>query len=283
MATILKREQLSPSVVRLRLEAPRIAKKRQAGQFIIIRPTATSERIPLTIADADAIEGWVEIVFQVVGEGTKELSSLKVGESVSDFAGPLGKPTHIEKFGRVLCVGGGVGVAPLYPIARALAQAGNEVVGIIGARHSDLVLLDKEMRSFCAAVYVVTDDGSAGEKGLVTDVIRRLLADGTVFNFAAVIGPVPMMRASSELLVAAKIQTIASLNPIMIDGTGMCGGCRVTVHGKTRFACVEGPEFDAAGIEWTELSRRLASYRDFERQSYEGHHCRLQQTTEGTT
>jgi ferredoxin--NADP+ reductase len=280
MPCILKREQLSPSIVRLRIDAPRIAKKRKAGQFIMVRPTATDERLPLTIAHGDAAEGWVEIIFQVVGQGTTVLAGLSVGDEVSDFVGPLGKPTHIEKFGRVLCVGGGVGVAPLHPIARALAEVGNEVITVIGARSKELLMLEDEMRSFSKAVYVATDDGTAGKKGFVTDVIKQLIAEGPAFDFAVAIGPVPMMRATSEVLVGAGIKSVASLNPIMVDGTGMCGGCRVTVHGKTQFACVDGPEFDAAGVDWAELSKRLTSYREFERRSLETHQCRLSQMTE---
>ena len=275
MARILKREQLSPSIVRLRIDAPRIARKRKAGQFIMVRPTSQDERLPLTIAHADADGGWVEIIFQIVGQGTTTLANLKEGEEVADFVGPLGRPTHIEKFGRVLCVGGGVGTAPLHPIARALAEAGNNVTTVIGARNKELLMLEDEMRSFSHAVFVATDDGSAGQKGFVTDVIRKLITENSVFDFAVAIGPVPMMRACSEVLVAAKIRTVASLNPIMVDGTGMCGGCRVTVHGKTQFACVDGPEFDAAGVDWAELGKRLGSYREFEKRKLEEHHCRM--------
>jgi ferredoxin--NADP+ reductase len=280
MARIIKRELLSPSIVRLRIEAPRIARKRKAGQFIMVRPTATDERLPLTIAHADAEAGWVEIIFQIVGQGTTALAELAEGDSVADFVGPLGRPTHIERFGRVICVGGGVGVAPLHPIARSLAEAGNEVTTVLGARSKDLLMLESEMRAFSHAVHVATDDGSVGQKGFVTDVIRKLLGEVPAFDFAVVIGPVPMMRASSEVLVAAGIKTMASLNPIMVDGTGMCGGCRVTVNGKTQFACVDGPEFDAGGVDWAELAKRLGSYREFERKQLDEHHCRLKQMAE---
>lgn len=282
MARILKREQLSPSIVRLRIDAPRIAKKRQAGQFIMVRPSTADERLPLTIAHADANEGWVDIIFQIVGQGTTVLANLNVGDHVADFVGPLGKPTHIERVGRILCVGGGVGVAPLHPIARALAEAGNDVITVLGARSKELLLLEHEMREFSNAVHIATDDGSAGQKGFVTDVLRQLITEGPTFALAVVIGPVPMMRACSEVLVNAGIKSVASLNPIMVDGTGMCGGCRVTVHGKTKFACVDGPEFDAAGVDWAELSKRLSSYREFERRSLEAHHCRLNQMSEVT-
>lgn len=281
MARILKRDQLSPSIVRLRIEAPRIARKRKAGQFIMVRPTSNDERLPLTIANGDAAEGWIEIIFQVVGQGTTVLAGLAVGDEVADFVGPLGRPTHIEQFGRVLCVGGGVGVAPLHPIARALADAGNEVITVIGARNKELLMLEEEMRSFSKAVHIATDDGTAGKKGFVTDVIRELIQVGPKFDFAVVIGPVPMMRASAEVLVAAEITTMASLNPIMVDGTGMCGGCRVSVYGKTQFACVDGPEFDAKGVDWAELSKRLGSYREFEKRSLD-HQCRLEQLAKET-
>lgn len=275
MARILKREQLSASIVRLRIEAPRIARKRKAGQFIMVRPSANDERLPLTIAHADADAGWVEIIFQIVGQGTTDLANLREGEEVADFVGPLGRPTHIEKVGRVLCVGGGVGTAPLHPIARAFAEIGNEVTTIIGARNKELLMLEDEMRAFSHRVLVATDDGSAGRKGFVTDVIRELTETEAPFELAVTIGPVPMMRACSEVLTAAKIRTVASLNPIMVDGTGMCGGCRVTVHGKTQFACVDGPEFDAAGVDWVELGKRLGSYREFEKKQLEAHHCRM--------
>jgi ferredoxin--NADP+ reductase len=280
MAQILQREQLSPSIVRLRIEAPRIAKKRQPGQFIMVRPSIVDERIPLTIAHADAIEGWVDIIFQVIGRGTTVLSCLDVGDSVTDFVGPLGKPTHIERVGRVLCVGGGVGIAPLHPIARGLAEVGNEVVSVLGARSKEVLLLVNEMRAFSQTVSIATDDGSVGRKGFVTDIIQQLIAEGQSFALAVVIGPVPMMQACSEILAKASIKTVASLNPIMVDGTGMCGGCRVTVHGTTKFACVDGPEFDAAGVDWVELSQRLRGYREFERLSLETHHCRMNQMAE---
>ncbi len=275
MNRILKKEQLSEQVFRFRLEAPRIAAKRKAGQFIIIRPGAESERIPLTIADANASEGWIEIIFQVVGRGTRELQSLNPGDSAADLAGPLGKPTHIERFGRCLCIGGGVGVAPLYPIVSALAGAGNQVTTIIGARNKNLIILEQEMKNKSKRLYVATDDGSAGHKGFVSDVANSLFEAGEQFDLAVVIGPAIMMKVTTSLTVSRKIKTFASLNPIMIDGTGMCGGCRVTVHGETKFACVDGPEFDAAGIDWDELIKRLGSYREFERQSQEDHDCRL--------
>lgn len=276
MAKILKKEQLSEAVWRFRLEAPRIAKKRKAGQFIILRPVEDSERIPLTIADADAQQGWIEIIFQAVGKTTILLRDLNEGDSVLDLAGPLGKPTHIENFGKVLCIGGGVGVAPLYPIICALHDAGNDVTSILGARNSDLLILKKEISAQSDRMFIATDDGSEGTKGFVSNVFENLIGDGEKFDAAFVIGPVMMMKVTTSLTVKAGIKTLASLNPIMIDGTGMCGGCRVTVDGKTRFACVDGPEFDAAGIDWDELVMRLNSYRFFENKAKDDHACRLE-------
>lgn len=279
MARILKKEQLSSQVWRYRLDAPRIAKKRKAGQFVILRPISQSERIPLTIADANADEGWIEIIFQVVGKTTMILATLNVGSSILDLAGPLGKPTHIEKFGKCVCIGGGVGVAPLYPIVCALHDAGNEVTTIIGARNKDLLILEKEMKAHSERFFAATDDGSNGKKGFVSDIFNELTSvngASEIFDAAFVIGPVMMMKVTSALTVAAGIKSFASLNPIMIDGTGMCGGCRVTVNGETRFACVDGPEFDAAGIDWNELIRRLNSYKIFETKARDDHKCQLE-------
>jgi NAD(P)H-flavin reductase len=278
MAKILKKEQLSDTVWRFRLHAPRVAKKRRAGQFIILRPLDDSERIPLTVAAADAEGGWIEIIFQTMGRTTMQLRDLGEGESVRDLAGPLGKPTHVENFGRVLCVGGGVGAAPLYPIVDAMFRAGNDVTSIIGARTRELVMLEDEIKASSGRLLIATDDGSYGSKGFVTDVFKGLADAGERFDAAVVIGPVMMMKAVCELTAAAGIRTYASLNPIMIDGTGMCGCCRVTVGGQTKFACVDGPEFDASRIEWGEMIARMRSYGDFERavaDSYR-HTCKLE-------
>jgi len=278
MFKILKKEKLSNLVWRFRIDAPRIAGKRKAGQFIMLRPTDESERIPLTIANADALQGWIEIVFQVAGETTTVLAELEEGESILDLAGPLGKPTHIEKYGKCLCIGGGVGVAPLYPIICALKEAGNEVVSIIGARSRDLVILENDVKAHSDRVYITTDDGTLGRKGFVSDVFKDLTGNGEKFDMAIVIGPVIMMKVTTSLTVAAGIKTYASLNPIMIDGTGMCGGCRVTVGGETKFACVDGPEFDASVLDWNELVMRLGSYRTFENQARDKHVCRMKGT-----
>lgn len=277
MVKIVKKERLSEQVLRYRLDAPRIARKRKAGQFIIIRPTQDSERIPLTIAGANPDEGWIEIIFQVVGRTTFLLSALNEGSYVLDLAGPLGMPTHIEKFGKALCIGGGVGVAPLYPIICALKAEGNEVVSIIGSRSKSLLILENEIKDHSDRVYTATDDGSYGHKGFVSDIFNTLNKANEIFDIAYVIGPVMMMKVVSSLTVAAGIKTFASLNPIMIDGTGMCGGCRVTVFNETKFACVDGPEFDAAGIDWNELMSRLNSYKLFESEARQKQHsCRLE-------
>lgn len=276
MTKILKKERLSEQVFRYRLDAPRIAKRRKAGQFIILRPNQMSERIPLTIANSDPDEGWIEIIFQVVGRTTMILGALEAGDTILDLAGPLGRPTHIENFGKCVCIGGGVGVAPLYPIIKSLKDAGNEIVSIIGARNKDLLILEKEIKVQSDRLFVTTDDGSSGRKGFVSDVFKGLIEAGEKFDVAFVIGPVMMMKVTSSLTVAAGIKTFSSLNPIMIDGTGMCGGCRVTVFNQTKFACVDGPEFDAAGIDWDELIKRLGSYRMFEAEAREKHQCKIE-------
>ncbi len=276
MSTILEKELLSPQVFRFRLDAPRIAKKRKAGQFIILRANEEGERIPLTIANANAGEGWIEIIFQVVGAGTTILASLNEGDTLSDLVGPLGKPTHIENFGRCVCIGGGVGIAPLYPIVSALKEAGNDVTTIIGARNKEMLILEEEMKAGSTEFHVATDDGSYGFHGFVSDVFNNLIDEGKQFEIAFVIGPAIMMKVTASLTVKQGIKTFASLNPIMIDGTGMCGGCRVTVHGETKFACVDGPEFDASGIDWDEMLKRLNSYRSFEDKAGEETECRLE-------
>jgi NAD(P)H-flavin reductase len=276
MAKILRKEKLAEKIWRYRLDAPRIAKKRQAGQFIILRPVQNSERIPLTIANADATEGWIEIIFQVAGRTTMLLEMLSQGDSILDLVGPLGKPTHIENFGRCVCIGGGVGVAPLFPIASALRVAGNHVTSIICARNKDLVILEKDFRDVSNVVHVATDDGTAGTKGFGSTLFQGLVDRGEKFDAAFVIGPVMMMKVTSQLTVKTGIPTWVSLNPIMIDGTGMCGGCRVTIDGKTKFACVDGPEFNAAQIDWDEMVKRLNGYKGFEEQARAAHVCNLE-------
>jgi ferredoxin--NADP+ reductase len=276
MAIILKKEKLADKVWRYRLEAPRIAKKRQAGQFVILRPVQNSERIPLTIANADATGGWIDIIFQAVGRTTYLLAAFSEGDDILDLVGPLGRPTHIEKFGACLCIGGGVGVAPLYPIVCGLREAGNRITSIIGARTADLLILRDEFAAVSDSLHVATDDGTFGTQGFVSDVFKELASRGEKFDAAFVIGPVVMMKVTSRLTVQAGIKTYVSLNPIMVDGTGMCGGCRVTVGGATKFACVDGPEFDAVQVDWDGLIKRLSSYRHFEQTEMERHACRLE-------
>ncbi|MBN1578097.1 MAG: sulfide/dihydroorotate dehydrogenase-like FAD/NAD-binding protein [Chitinispirillaceae bacterium] len=275
MTEILKKKRLSDQVYRYRLSAPRIDKKHKAGQFIILRPVIDSERIPLTISNSDGDAGWIEIIFQVVGRTTMILSTLNEGDNILDLAGPLGNPAAIEKFGKCVCIGGGVGVAPLYPIICALKSAGNDIVSIIGARSKNLVILENEIKKASHRIFVATDDGSKGRPGFVSDVFKQLIAAGEKFDAAFVIGPVMMMKVTTGLTIAAGIKSYASLNPIMIDGTGMCGGCRVTVFNKTKFACLDGPEFDADGIDWNELIKRLNSYRMFESEARKKYKCKL--------
>lgn len=278
MFEIVSNEPIGPSIHRIRVRAAKIARKRQAGQFVIVRAYDGGERIPLTIADSDADEGTITLIVQAVGRSTQLLCRLAVGDSVLDLAGPLGHPTHIETVGRVIVIGGGIGTAVAMPIARAMHAAGNEVWSVIGGRSRELVILEDEMAAATDRVIVCTDDGSHGRKGLVTDPLKELIAAGETIDLVVAIGPVPMMQAVCEVTRAPGIRTLVSLNPIMIDGTGMCGGCRVTVGGKTRFACVDGPEFDGHAVDFAELRNRLSGFRDLEseaRRQYE-HECRLE-------
>ncbi len=263
MFEVLSNEELAPSVHRLTVEAPRIAAARRPGQFVIVRSGSHGERIPLTIADADSKAGTITLIIQAVGESTKELVAIKVGGGILDIAGPLGEPTDIEKWGKVVCVGGGVGTAVLYPLAKALAEAGNEVTTIIGGRSKPFVILRDELAAFSKEVLVTTEDGSLGTKGFVTAALGEMLADDARRPDAVfAVGPVPMMAAVAEQTRPFGIKTIVSLNPIMVDGTGMCGGCRVTVGGKTKFACVDGPEFDGHLVDFRELASRQNMYKE---------------------
>jgi len=270
---IVQREQLSGSIVRLKVSHPKLARKARPGQFVILRVHEDGERFPMTIADSDPIAGTVTLIFQVVGKSTTLLAQLKEGDRILDLVGPLGMATPIEKFGRVLCVGGGIGAAPLYPIARALKDAGNEITAVLGARSKDLLILEDEFRAMADDVRVSTDDGSYGRKGFVTDVVGELLAEGRRFDHAWAIGPVPMMRAVSDLTRKAGLPTVVSLNPIMVDGTGMCGGCRVLVGGEVKFTCVDGPEFDGHLVDFDTLAKRLSTYRSRESKDLEA--CRI--------
>ena len=274
MNDIVAKRQLGPDVYRMDVVHPGVARKARPGQFVILRVSEDGERFPLTIADSDPAAGTIALIFAVVGKSTTLLAALNEGDAVLDLVGPLGMPTEIERYGRVLCVGGGIGAAPLYPIAKALKGAGNEVVAVLGARSKDLMILEDEFRAFADQVLVATDDGSYGRRGFVTDVIQDdLLATGTTFEKAWAIGPVPMMRAVCEVTRGVGLPTVVSLNPIMVDGTGMCGGCRVIVGGQVKFACVDGPEFDGHQVDFASLSRRLGTYRDKERRDHES--CRI--------
>jgi len=257
----------------MKLDAPNIARERKAGQFVIIQADSDySERIPLTIADADAAEGSITIIFQVVGKSTLNLASMKEGDVIENVLGPLGQPTHIENFGTVVCVGGGIGVAPLHPIAQSMQQAGNRVITIIGARTKELLILEDEMREIADEFIVCTDDGSYGRKDLVTKPLQEI-CESEKPDLAVVIGPTIMMKFAAETTRPFGVKTYASLNTIMVDGTGMCGGCRVSVGGETKFVCVDGPEFDAHQVDFDNMMLRLSSFKEKEQQS--NHECRL--------
>jgi ferredoxin--NADP+ reductase len=278
MYRILAKQDLTPEIKLMQIEAPAVAAKAQAGQFIILRLHDRAERIPLTIADYDRDKGTITIVFQIVGKSTEELATLKEGDGILNFAGPLGRPSEIERYGSVACIGGGVGIAPVYPIARSLHQAGNRVISVIGARSAGMLFFEPEMASVSDELRVVTDDGTRGEKGLVTDALAEILASretsGERIDMVCAVGPVPMMHAVAELTRPYGIRTVVSLNPIMVDGTGMCGCCRVSVGGANRFACVDGPEFDAHQVDFDELLQRQRTYRKEEQAAREHyHHC----------
>jgi ferredoxin/flavodoxin---NADP+ reductase len=267
MFTILHAEFIAPAIKRFVIEAARIARKHRPGQFVILRVYDKGERIPLTIEKSDPKRGTINIVVQSIGKTTHLLNSLKTGDSVRDVVGPLGKPSEIEKFGTVVVIGGGVGTAMAYPTAAALKQVGNRILSIVGARTKDLVILEREMREVSDTLTVTTDDGSYAEKGLVSDKLNQLIHQGTKIDLVLAVGPIPMMRAIADLTRKQGIRTIVSLNPIMIDGTGMCGGCRVLIDGKSEFACVDGPEFDASRVDFDVLVQRNAMYRQAERRS----------------
>lgn len=261
---ILRAEFLASGIKRLTLHAPRIARKQKAGQFVIVRVHSRGERIPLTIASADEVQGSIDIIVQAVGKTTHELNSLEAGDSLRDVVGPLGKPSEVRQYGTVVMIGGGVGTAIAYPTAAAMKKAGNRVISIIGARTKELVILEEELRAVSDALFVVTDDGSYGRKGLVTDQLKQLIQNGTRIDLVLAIGPVPMMRAVADVTRSERIQTLVSLNSIMVDGTGMCGGCRVIVDGSSQFACVDGPEFDAHKVDFEVLAARNRMYREQE-------------------
>lgn len=265
MHKIVSKVRLSPNVTRLDVEAPRIAQIRQAGQFVIVQLGGDAERIPLTIADADAKAGTIALVIQAVGKSTRDLVALEPGQAIANIAGPLGHATEMIEKGRALCIGGGVGTAVVHPIAQGLQRRGVAVVSVIGGRSKEWVIFEPELRRL-GEVLVCTDDGSYGRKGFVTDAGRELLTAGGI-DIVYAVGPVPMMRAVVNLTKPLGVRTIVSLNPVMVDGTGMCGGCRVDIAGQTKFACVDGPEFDGHAVDFDLLMDRLSSYREFEQQA----------------
>jgi ferredoxin--NADP+ reductase len=277
MYTIVSAIFLAENIKKFEIEAPRIAKKRKAGQFVMLRIEANGERIPLTIADSDPEKGTITIIAQGAGKSTRELNRKQAGDTIADVVGPLGTPSHIENFGTAVSIGGGVGTAIAYPTAAALKEAGNYVITINGARNKDLVILEEEMKAVSDEAYITTDDGSYGFNGFVTQKLQELIDSGRKIDFVLAIGPIPMMRAVAEVTRPYNIRTMVSLNPIMIDGTGMCGGCRVTVDNQIKFACVDGPEFDAHLVDFKNLSDRNRIYLQEEKQADEAfaHKCRL--------
>ena len=273
MFRIAEKRYLNDNVVYMEIEAPYIAAKAQAGQFIIFRVDEFGERIPLTIADYDREKGTVSIIFQIVGFSTKQLASLSKGDHIADFVGPLGRPTEFGNAKKAIVIGGGVGCAIAYPQAKALHAMGVETEVIAGFRNKDIVILEDEMKKVCSRLFITTDDGSYGRKGFVTDVLKELLENGE-YDLVIAIGPIPMMKFVSLTTKPYGVKTVVSLNPIMIDGTGMCGGCRVTVDGETKFACVDGPDFDGHKVDFDSLMKRNGFYREYEQKARD-HECRL--------
>ncbi len=270
MNQIVSKEYFSENVVKLEIKAPRIAKSRKAGHFVMVRVGTDGERIPLTIAAADTEKGTITLVIQTVGVTSRKLANLNEGDCITDLVGPLGQATHVEKVGTVLACGGGVGVAPLLPIVEALKKAGNRVITVIAARNKDLIILEDQIRQWSDELIIMTDDGSYGQKGLVTDGMELVIQREKV-DLSVVIGPAIMMKFASLTTKKHQIKTIASLNTIMVDGTGMCGACRVTVGGKTRFVCVDGPEFDAHQVDFDEMMLRLGGYKELEKRAEENY------------
>ena len=269
MYRIVKKEVLNPTVTRMVIDAPLIAKKAEPGQFIILRVDEKGERIPLTVADFDREAGTVTIIFQIVGATTEKLNHLEEGDCLQDFVGPLGRPSETEGLKKVAVVGGGVGCAIAYPVAKKLHELGAEVHSIVGFRNQDLVILEEEFQAVSDKFVMMTDDGSYGEKGLVTNALEKLIHQGETYDEVIAIGPLVMMKFVTQLTKQHNIKTVVSMNPIMIDGTGMCGGCRLTVGGKTKFACVDGPDFDGFEVDFDEAMARNTMYRPFERHAYD--------------
>ncbi|MFA6431536.1 MAG: sulfide/dihydroorotate dehydrogenase-like FAD/NAD-binding protein [Candidatus Margulisiibacteriota bacterium] len=274
MARIINKQKLTENVSRIVVDAPHIAKSAKPGQFVVIIPKENAERIPLTIADTDLEKGTISIIFQIVGGTTKLLDSIEVGGEIPHLLGPLGTPSEIEKYGRVVVIGGGVGIAEIYPFVKALKAAGNEVVTIIGARSKDYLLYVSELQNQSTELKVTTDDGSSGRKGFVSDELKEMIENGIKIDRVIAVGPVPMMKVCCDVTRAHNIKTIVSLNPLMLDATGMCGICRVTIAGKIKFACVDGPEFDGHDVDFNELTSRLRAYKDKEKEALD-HVCRL--------
>lgn len=269
MALIKFKEELAPGCKLFQVDAPEIAKKAQAGQFIILRVAEEGERIPLTIADSDPGTGLLTIIFQEVGETTAKLGTLNKGDNIPDLVGPLGKPTHLENFGTVVCIGGGIGAAPIHPIIKALRAKGNHVITILGARNKDLLVWEDKLKQASDELIVCTDDGSYGREALVTEPLWEMIEQGKKIGMVVAIGPVVMMQAVCHVTKEKEIPTVVSLNPIMVDGTGMCGACRVTVDGTTKFVCVDGPEFDGHLVDFQELKMRQRIYFEEEKLAYD--------------
>jgi ferredoxin--NADP+ reductase len=270
MFEIKNKQILAQSIKQIEVSAPELAAKAQAGQFVILRIDETGERIPLTLADFDREMGTITLIYQEVGRTTLDLGRLEAGDYLLDLVGPLGKPSEIEKYGTVVCVGGGVGIAPIYPITRELARAGNKIISIIGARSKDHLILAEEMQSISENLYIATDDGTLGHKGFVTDILKEIIDRGEEIDLVVAIGPLVMMKAVSELTRPYEIRTVVSLNPIMVDGTGMCGACRVAVGQATKFACVDGPEFDGHQVNWSVAEIRARMFVEEEKQAMVG-------------
>ena len=273
MYKILSKQNIAPSIYKMVVEAPRIAKKALPGQFIILRVTEDGERIPLTISDSEKDAGTVTIIYQEVGMTTKLLTTKNVGESLSDFVGPLGKPSELEGLKKVLCIGGGVGTAVVYPDVKYLHENGATVDVIIGARSADYLILEDEISKRCRNLYITTDDGSKGHKGFVTDKVKELLEGGEVYDEVYAIGPMIMMKFVAATTKQFGVKTMVSLNPIMVDGTGMCGGCRVVVGGEVKYACVDGPDFNGHEVDFDDVMKRLSTYKDIEEEHSKNHPC----------
>jgi ferredoxin--NADP+ reductase len=267
MFTIREKTNLAHDVYRVVLNAPLVARKTRPGQFVILRVTPRGERIPLSVVDSDPEKGTISVVFHKMGKSTMVLGSLSEGDSLPDVVGPLGIPSHIEKLGLVVCIGGGLGIAPIYPVARAFREAGSRVVSILGARTGDLLILREEMKTASSEIRMCTEDGTYGQRGVVTDLLEQLIEEGNPIDLVLAVGPAEMMEAACKVTRPHAIRTVVSLNPIMVDGTGMCGSCRVTVDGETRFACVDGPDFDGHKVDFAELKLRQNMYLEEELQA----------------